>query len=98
MLIQLRQIFTNLKNEIERSGVGADLEHKANTKGSIDPISLVNARVLLATPRRKNMMYQRIIWERRGTSMNLWKKYRVVMNRAYGYGVESLMCGWQQYC
>ena len=97
LLSQLRQIFKNLDNGMERSGIDADLKQEANTKGSIDPINLVNERAPLTIPRIKRVMDQRRIWERRWSSMKLWNKFRVVMNQPDGYGVDSLNCGWQHY-
>ena len=97
LLSQLRQICINLKNGMERSGIDAELKQEANLKGSIKPTSLVNSRAPLATPRIKRVMEQIIIWERRRQPMKPWNKYRVVMNRPDGYGVDSLKCGWQQY-
>ena len=82
---------------MERSGVGADLKQEANEKGSIYQISLVNAKAPLTTPKINRVMYQIRIRERRRPSMKPWKKYRVVMNRADGYGFESLKCGREHY-
>ena len=52
-------------NGMERSSISADLKQEANKKCGVDPISLVNTKAPLATPKSKRVMDQRRIWERR---------------------------------
>ena len=43
---------------MEISCIGADLKQEENAKGVIDPISLLDSRATLATPRGKSLMDQ----------------------------------------